>query len=265
MKILRLLTLLLAFSLFFSCNEDEDEGFGMTMTPIENYLLREGGDVVSFTLSAQGENDLTRYRISEKIDQQASTLIKDEAISGRFFSDFFDYTVPDTFSFGNHEIELIFSTIDVRGNQLRRVKVINVVIEDKLLTEFGGNTMYSSLSTQFDAYDLLTGTPKNGTDTTAHIRDLSLPNPTDSLSRSWASPTDTILFVRFNSFDYGNATNESVKAAYNTGIKNDTIRNLQDEDVLLTRIGDRYLAVKVFFVTDQSGSENDRYIFSIKR
>lgn len=246
-------------------SSDDEQNTGMRITPEKNYLLRTGGNVVNFTINVESADELTRYRITETIDNSSTTTLKDEKISGKFHSDWFDYKVPDTFGFGNHEIELIFATFDVRGNEMKRAKIINVNVTDKPLTEFGGNTMYSSISNQFDAYDLLTGTPIYSSDTMAHIRDLSKANPTDSLSKSWTSPVPEIKFVRFNNFDYGNSTDQSVRTAYETGIKNDTIRNLKADDIILSKINSRYVAVKVIFVNDLNGNINDRYIFSIKR
>jgi len=253
--------------LTFSCSDsdDEEEAFGILISPAGNYLTKPQGSIVNFSISIQSNESLSRFRISEEIDNNGATNLIDQSIQGKNYSDFFDYTVPDSFDFGSHEIKIIFSTLDVRGNLMQRAKIINVNVTDEPLTEFGGNTMYSSLSNQFDAYDLLLGSPIYSSDTLAHIRDLSMPNPTDSLSKAWTSPVPEIKFVRFNNFDYSNATKQSVKTAYNTGVKNDTIRNLREDDILLTKIEDNFLAVKLIFVTDQPGNTNDRYIFSIKR
>ena len=249
-----------------ACDRSDDEqNSGIRITPESNYLLRTGGNVVNFTINVESRDDLTRYRITETIDNSSSTTLKDEKISGKVHSDWFDYTVPDTFGFGNHVIELIFSTFDIRGTEMKRAKIINVNITEKPLTEYGGNTMYSSLSNQFDAYDLLTGTPIYSSDTMAHIRDLTRANSSDTLSKSWTSPVPEIKFVRFNNFDYGNSTDKTVQTAYETGIKNDTIRNLKADDILLSKINNKYVAVKLIFVNDLTGNVNDRYIFSIKR
>lgn len=259
-------TIIILFAISCNDSDDEDKSFGMNISPEENYLSRKPGSVVNFTMNVQSVEDLSRYRITETINNfSAKTLKEEKNLSGKFYSDWFDYKVPDTFEFGKHEIKLIFSTFDVKGGEMKRAKIINVNITDRTLTEFGGNTMYSSISNQFDAFDLLTGTPKYSSDSTSHIRDLTIANPNDLLSKSWASPNPDIKFVRFNNFDYGNATNQKVKTAYDTGVKNDTIRDLKAEDILLTKIDEKYIAVKLILVYDENGKENDRYLFSIKR
>lgn len=268
-NIMRFFTLLLVFAvIFFSIgcdNSDEEQPFGISISPEANYLNREGGSVINFTFRAESREELRRYRVVETIDNKTREILKDTNITGKFFSDWFDYVVPDTLGFGGHEIELLFATFDVKGNEMRRAKVVLVNVTERLLTEYGGNTMYSRLSNQFDAYDLLTGSPKYSSDTTSHIQDFTLPNTSDSLGKTWTSPVPGINFVKFNSFDYANATDNTVKTAYDTGIKNDTIRNLKAEDILLTKVDDKYVALKLIFVTDLNGVVDDKYTFSIKR
>lgn len=259
-----LLALVVLFSI--SCRDSDDEtNNGMRISPEGNYYSLDAGSIINFTLSVESREELSRYRVVETINNRKVTVLKDENISGKVYSDWLDYTVPDSLGFGNHQIELLFSTLDVKGNEMKRVKIITVSNSERNLTEFGGNTMYSSISSQFDAYDLLTGSPKYSSDTTSHIQDFTRANPTDSLSKSWTSPISDIKFVRFNSFDYGNATDVTVKTAFETGVKNDTIRNLKADDVILTKVQNNYIAIKLIFVTDLNGNANDKYIFSIKR
>jgi hypothetical protein len=259
-----LISLIILFAIACS-NSDEDQPFGIRISPDANYFNKQGGSIINFTFTAESRADLTRYRVIETIDDRVVNTLRDQNISGKFFSDWLDYTVPDSLGFGNHQIQLLFSTFDVKGNEMKRAKFITVNVAGRLLTEYGGNTMYSSLSNQFDAYDLLTGNPKYSADSTSHIQDFTFANPTDSLSKTWTSPIEAIKFVKFNGFDYPNATDITVKTAFDTGIKNDTIRNLKADDILLTKIDDRYIAIKLIFVIDPNGKDNDRYIFSIKR
>lgn len=261
--------LILFAAAFSSCDDDEEDagGFGIRITPVPDYIDADPGDVLSFVVSIESNEDLVRYRLTESINGKAARTIREENIGGRLYTDFYDYPVADTFGFGSHEIQLIFSSFDARGQVMRRAKIINVVVTDRTLTEYAGNTMYSSLSGQFDAYNLLTGTPIYSSDTLAHLRDLSgIINKGDSaLSKAWTSPVPEIKYVRFNNFDYGNATEEMVRTAYDSGVKDDTLRNLQENDIILSKINDRYLAVKLIFITDQAGTVNDRYLFNIKR
>ena len=266
MSLSKNLFLIPIFIFALACEEvDEGDDFGISISPEANYLTREPGNVVNFTINANSVDDFVRYRVTENINNQATTILKDVSIRGKAYSDWFDYTVPDSLDFGQNNIELIFGFFDSKGKEMRRAKIINVNIKERLLDEYGGNTMYSSGSNQFDAYDLLTNTPKYSSDSTSHIRDITKSSSPDSLSRAWTSPIEDIKFVKFNSFDYANATNESVRLAFETGVKNDTIRNLRDDDIILTKIEENFIAVKLIFVADPSGNSSDRYVFSTKR
>lgn len=246
-----------------SCNKEEKSS-NLTILPAENYLLRDTSNVINFTIKVESTNDLARYRITQTIDN-STTTIKDELISGKNYIDWFDYTVPNSFQgYGRHEIKLIFTTIDVKGAEMNRAKLIYVDITDRTLAENSGNTMYSALSNQFNAYDLLTNTPKYNTDSTAHIFDFTKPNTNDTLGRVWISPSG-VKFVKLNGFDYANATASSVTNAYNSSVKNDTLRNLTDGDIVITKVGSTYMALKMVYVIDDVGNANDRYIFSIKK
>jgi hypothetical protein len=261
----RLFFLLLTIFIFIGCNKDSDEtNEGITITPLDNYFEKKPGSIINFTVRFESRKELIKYRITETIDNSNSTTIKEENISGKNHLDWFDYTIPQFEDYGTHEIKLVFSAFDINGNSMNRAKIIYVNIDERILTEYSGNNLYSSLTNQFNAYDLLTSTPKYSSDTTSHIIDLTVTNPTDTLSRSWASPYG-IKFVKHNSFDYGNATDLTVQNAYNSGIKNDTIRSLATDDVILTKINNSYIALKLIYVIDDLGKTNDKYIFSIKR
>lgn len=258
---------ILLIVLFFvgGCNKDNEEtNEGITITPIDNYFEKQSGNVINFTVKFESRKELVKYRITETIDNSNSTTIKEENISGKTYLDWFDYTVPPFEDYGTHEVKLVFSAFDINGNSMNRAKIIYVNINERILTEYSGNNMYSSLTNQFNAYDLLTSTPKYSSDSTSHIIDLTTTNPTDTLSRSWASPYG-IKFVKHNSFDYGNATDLTVRNAYNSGIKNDTIRSLATDDIILTKINTNYIVLKLIYVIDDPGKTNDKYIFSIKR
>ena len=263
-RIHQLSFIVLLFILFFSCKKDENVNSGITITPSDDYFLRKAGDVINFTMKFESRKDLFRYRISQIIDN-SSVIIKEQNISGKKIFDWYDYTVPNVFDdYGRHEIKLVFSAYDVDGNIMNRAKTIYVDITERTLSEYAGNTMYSSISSQFNAYDLLTSTPKYSTDSTSHIVDFTVANAGDTLSKIWVSPSG-IQFVKLNNFDYGNATDVTVKNAYNSGIKNDTLRFLANDDVIITKISNNYLAIKLIYVIDDVGNTTDRYIFSIKR
>ena len=89
-----------------------------------------------------------------------------------------------------------------------------------------------------------------------------------SLSRTWISPAN-LKFVRYNNFDYANATSSSVKNAYKSGVKVDHLNNISTNDIILTYIPSlseetAYYAIKIIYIIDDVGVEQDKYIFNIK-
>lgn len=259
-----IILILLVSTLFFSCKKDEEQAFGINITPSEDYMLRDIGNVINFTVKFESKEELVKYRITETISN-STTTIKDITISGKKYIDWFDYTVPNSFEdYGRHEIKLIFTSFDVDGKSMNRAKIIYVDVNQRNLVEYAGNTMYSSLSTQFNGYDLLTNTPKFSSDTTSHIVDFTQANSSDSLGKIWISPYGA-KFAKLNSFDYSNATDLTVKNAYNSSIKSDTIRNINTNDIIITKINNDFIAIKMIYVIDDSGNSTDRYIFNIKK
>ena len=123
--------------------------------------------------------------------------------------------------------------------------------------------MFSNNSSQFNSYNLVTGTPSYNSDSSSHILD-NTDSLSNILSREWISNVD-LLFSKNNSFDYANATFESVKNTYNNSLKKEFVDQISEGDIITTKIENNYLVIKIIYVIDEINSENDRYIFSIKK
>tara|TARA_B100000780_G_C21058789_1_gene425495 strand:- start:586 stop:960 length:375 start_codon:yes stop_codon:yes gene_type:complete len=124
--------------------------------------------------------------------------------------------------------------------------------------------MFLNNSSEFNSYNLLTGTGSYNSDTTTHISD-NTDSISDILSREWISISG-LLFSKNNSFDYANATLEGVINAYNTSVKKEFVDQISVSDIIITKIENNYVIIKIINVEDDpNGSENDRYIFNIKQ
>jgi len=122
----------------------------------------------------------------------------------------------------------------------------------------------SSLDTsEFNSYNLITGTATYNTDTTSHISD-NTDSISDILSREWISNSG-LLFSKNNSFDYANATLEGVKDTYDNSVKKEFVDQINSGDIIISKIEDNHLVIKIIYVIDELNSEDDRYIFSIKK
>lgn len=77
--------------------------------------------------------------------------------------------------------------------------------------------------------------------------------------------------VRFNGFDYANATNVSVRNAFNSGVPVEELTSVAVNDIIIVKLGSlpanvsHYAAVRVTDILDEAGSaDNDRYTFNMK-
>ena len=129
-----------------------------------------------------------------------------------------------------------------------------------------GITLYSAASSGKSAFSLTSMQAVYlGTDSTA-VSWFDMINRPDSdvLSRAWHSEAK-IEFSRAEGFNYAEATAQSISAIWKTLQKSPTIKQLKTDDVLLFGIQDEaYGALKIIAVYDEAGTENDRYVFSLK-
>ena len=80
----------------------------------------------------------------------------------------------------------------------------------------------------------------------------------------WVSSSG-LSFAKFNSFDHANATSQTLENAYEISLKQEFVDNIVSDDIIITKIANKYIAIKLIYVIDDIGAEDDRYIFSIKQ
>jgi hypothetical protein len=261
------------FLLAGSCKKDKNTPPVLFVTPDAAYYSAKPADIIRFEIRGTSVNILSKFTITSKAGNSFTKTEKDSTIRTADYYSYFEYLVPD-FS-QNTSVVLEFSITDEKGLQTRVGKVINVEVKDKTLTETAGHEMYSALSAKQDAYNLIIGQPifsSTAPINEQHIKDTSKQdsmNTTGILSRRWDSPAG-LNFVKFNSFDYANATYVSVKNAYSAGIKKEFVDNLMDGDIILTKLNHSspdsgYAAIKIIYVLDWNSTNFDRYVFSLKK
>lgn len=136
---------------------------------------------------------------------------------------------------------------------------------DSPLRPIDNVTLYSALSGRPSYFSLSTMTAIIDTTSSDSLffHDVAPADSSDVLSRSWTSPT--IYFARFESFNFAEATVQSVTNAYKECKRDHTIQNLIADDILLFGTADVALgAIKIIYIADEADKANDRYIFSIK-
>jgi hypothetical protein len=265
--ITRLLLATVIVFAFYSCKKEEQDPVLIFLDPPEVFVSAMANDIMGFGITCSAETSLSHFSIDYKESQSFTQKILDSALSVKNFKMTYEYPVPE-FTNYKTEITLTFTATDNEGNQAQALKVITVRTPDQLLEEKSGNVMYSRASENHDSYDILQGIPLHSelTDSTGiHIMDNSVDSVNGhTLSRKWVSPAGW-KFVRSASFDYANATRASLIDAYESSIEDDFVSNLQESDKLLMNKGNTYVAIMVTNIYDNDSTDNDRYVFTIKK
>ncbi len=255
---------------FFGCKKNKDTSSVLFITPANIVLNYPMGEVVTFTVAANDPAGLSNLTISYKKSGTFSQTILDSTLSGRQgFSLNCEYKIPIQAT--AYTMDLYFNFTNKNGTLLSGARRINVFVNNDSLTEYSGNVFYSKKSGQQDSYNLINRIAEYSSSTPVSVRDVQNDgkyDSSDSLARSWVSPAGG-KFVRFNGYDYTHATSASAVNTYSSGVKVDTIRNLQQGDILFTKVTknnvDSYMVLKLTSIIDLAGASNDTYIFSIKK
>jgi hypothetical protein len=267
----KLIYILFLFTVFeISCKKDEVIPLALNITPGFLVFTSKAGSVIQFTAEVTSETGLKNFSITSKTGTSFTQTLLDSTLTGsKKIKITYEYLIQNSNS--DYSVILNFRVIDNDGEEISSARQINVLINNSPLTEYTGNTFYSLGSAKADAYDLVNLSPEFSTISAVGIRDLQNSSDYDTsftLARSWISPAGG-KFVCYNGFDYVNATRISLENAYLTGVQQDKISNLQEDDIILTRLGRSdsviYAAIKIIYVIDQDSSKNDRYVFSLKK
>ncbi len=252
--------------LIFSC-QDKNEKAVILLSPLDLYISANSSEVVVIDVACHSPFELKQLTIKSRLPGEFALTELDSILSGKDVSFQYEYRVPGETE--STTITLEFTLLDESGGKATNFKIIEIITNTIFLTETAGHEMFSGSSGKQNAYNLVAGTPQY-----LHLADSSdmhIADTTNSeiLLNRWVSPSGA-KFVKFNGFDYANATAQSTKAAYTAGIRNDFVNMVAIGDIYITKIRTRdlkevYPAIKITGIIDEPGSESDRYVFNIKK
>lgn len=253
--------------LLYSCEEKENSDILLFVEPDKSYIEIAKNERIDFKIDCKSNKKIKNFRIGKKSSDFAIDYFYDTTINQNNFNLTYSYTVPDKYT--EDEISVVFAVKDVNNKEKKLAKKITITKIDTLLNETTGHTFYSKLSEKADAYNLLENEAiyTNYSDSSdIHIYDVSTDSINgNNLSRRWETMTNS-NFVKFNDFDYANATNVSLEEAYNSGVKKEFVSDIQTENIIIAKINETELvAIKVTGVHDNDSTQNDRYIFNLKK
>jgi len=243
----------------------------LTISPANHDIAATSGDVVGFVIGGRSENStLARILIQSKRGNGFTTTVKDSSLSGTRFVWNWEYLVAHATDPYNEL--LTFTLFDANGDQMSTTRKLYVSLSQTVLQETSGHLFYTRSSALHPeaAFDVQERVQVLYTVDSARrdVQDNTM-GGADDLSRSWISPAGG-RFVRFNGFDYANATDVSLRNAFNSGIPSEQLDNLTTGDLIITRLGSLapnngyYAVLRITDVIDESGSDNDRYTFNLK-
>ncbi len=248
------------------CEEKKDSDFLLFIKPESQYLQVNEKERIDFSIECTSSGKITNFRIGEKSSDYATDYFFDTIPESKDLNFDYTYYVPEN---APEEITLLFHVENETGKEAQLARKLFVSKVDTLLKETTGHTFYSALSEEADGYNLLEKQPvftAYADSQDVHIYDASADSlHGDNLSGRWETKTD-VKFVKYNDFDYANATNLSIQNAYESGIKKEFAGNIRDNDLIILNIQNKALAaIKVIAVFDPDSTHNDRYIFNMKK
>ena len=261
----RLLSFILIVLLFASCEKKNEDFLYISVTPTSEYGYKNSDELISFNITISSSVTMSELRIIEKKNSSYIDTLVLKDINGTNINESLLYRTPNSSINDTSLIQLFFYCKDINGKTAESSKTFYVVSSAVFLTETTGHTMFSTASSSFNAYDLLNGIPTDcHSGVTSHIND-EWPYESDTLSRKWTSLDSELIFTKVNSFNYANATAQDLQQTYDSSIKKEFVDDIQADDIIITLIDNTYIAIKLIYVIDDIGVENDRYIFSIKK
>ena len=238
----------------------------MTITPDGVLIESYNDEKLVFYINVYSDIVLQKFIITTKLEGEQETTLLDSSLIVKNLSYEWVYRTPADL---NDDLFIYFNVINEKGEQTKLGR--RIVLTGKKLQETTGLKMYSFNADGSSAFNLATLLPEP-LSADSSLRDIQewQEDPLDQhLSNKLFSPSGC-TFVKFNDFDYGNASSIKVKSAYSAGIPLTEVANIQINDIYIIKINkpeqlETYAVLKITGLFDNDGTENDFYEFSIKK
>lgn len=266
MKYLNVILFVVVACMFSNCKEKENDYPFLNVLPDNIEIQAYAGEKVVFNIQVLSDFRLTQLLITQKFPGESETTIFDSSLNVNNFNFQWAFRAPADIE---EDLYIYFKAINEKGFQTVIGK--RLVFQGKRLDEFTGLKMYSANSGNTAAFNLETLQPV-AVSADSLMRDIQ-ESQTDTsnlhLSNKWVSPSGC-EFVKFNTYDYGNASGVTARDAFNAGIKLTEIANIELNDIYIVKIhrlepNDIYAVIKITSIIDSEGKANDYYEFSVKK
>ncbi|MBK9174876.1 MAG: hypothetical protein IPM46_00780 [Flavobacteriales bacterium] len=272
MNIDRIGALLIIAALALASCKRENKVPILRISPSNHDIDMVSGDVVTFGIQCSSDNStLARLVIKSKRGNGFTMVVIDSTLSGNSFR--WDWEYQAAHATASYTELLTFELIDADGEQMSTTRALYVTLTQTVLVETSGHLFYSRNSPVHpeSAFDLQDRVQVLYTADSTRRDMQDNPSGTDEvLSRSWISPAGG-RFVRFNGFDYANATDVALRNAYLSGVPAEQLSDIEVGDIIITKLGSLppnigfYAVVRITGIVDEAGTaDNDRYQFNLK-
>jgi len=257
----------LSLSAFFSSCKQEVLTPAILVSPGGIHITANAGELIEFTIEAlAGDKDLNNVRINQKPSGSITTSVLDSSITGRKASFFFIYSIPT----GTDEIILSFVVTDEDGNTGETARKI-FVSGNEYLQESPGHELYSSYSqTNPNLFNVGALTPlfQSNNPDSSNVDLVEFDDSDDGNLSNAITSWSGVKFVRNNSFNYPEASQSSAAGSFESSTALQVINDIQVDDILITKydtINDLFAVIKITGITDNDGSDEDRYEFNVMK
>jgi hypothetical protein len=267
MKSIYIIIPLLAF-LFTGCEKDPETPTVFVLPGALN-IATNSGDFIEFDITViSGDHPLSNFRVTQKPLNGLTSLTLDTIIDGQESNFFYIYEVPAS----EEDIILTFEATDGLGYVGETVRRL-AIQENNFLPESTGHTLHSKYSTTGNnAFDLNESSPQFlATNPDSMLVDIMEFDPFDDnlMTGAWTSLSE-VKFVRNNSFNYPEATQASAQNTFNSSTSVDLISDIEVDDILIIEYETEtsllsYAVIKITSILDENGSDDDRYVFNLKK
>jgi hypothetical protein len=261
-----LASIFLFFLFFLGCEDEKNKKPFIVIVPNDLEIQAYTNEKIVFTINVLSDYLLTSFVITKKFEGGSESVIFDSTLSTNNLTFQWAYTTPADI---DEDLILYFKATNENGEQSVIGK--RLIFSGKKFDETTGLKIYSANSGEAAALNLATLQPValSADSTERDIQEFQADTVNTHLSKIWISPSGC-EFVRFNDYDYGNASSSSARDAFQAGIQLSEIANIVIGDVIIVNITrlapeEVYAVVKITGLIDPDGKNNDFYEISVKK
>lgn len=260
------LIVLLSALLFIACEKQSEL---VTIMKIDNVEWQtrpvESGAKLHLIIYAESQSSTVQHIELTRSDAKESKVVLDSALAHplKQMTMSWYYTLP--YYTDTTLVTLKVRSYDGAGNTMAYALQMRVAPGAEQLKNLDNMTIYSAASNGKSAFSMESLSPVYlGPKDSATVAFYDVLAAGDSLSCTWHSESG-LLFSRAEGFDYAASTVQSLESIWPNLVHSSTIKKLKADDVLLMGSREKVFgAAKILYIVEEAGTENDRYIVSMK-